>query len=44
MILSSISETILNRTIMRTEAGVSYENFPGLSSTTMFACLRQRGW
>ena len=43
MTLSSILETVLRRTIIRKEAGVSYEGLPGLSRTTPFVCLRQGG-
>ena len=44
MILSSILQTVLRRTIKRKDAGVSYEGLPGLSRMTPFACLRQGGW
>ena len=44
MTLYSILETVLRRTIMRKDAGVSYEGLPGLSRTTPFACLRQGRW
>ena len=41
---SRIFETVLRRTIIRKEDGVSYDGFPGLSRTTAFACLSVVGW
>ena len=44
IIHSTILEMVLRRTMMRKEAGESYEALPGLSSTTPFAVLREGGW
>jgi len=41
---SRIFEMVLGRTIMRKEAGESWEALPGLSRTTPLAVLSEGGW
>ena len=41
---SRIFEMVLRRTMIRKEAGVSYDGFRGLSRTTSFECLSEVGW
>jgi len=44
IILSRIFETVRRRTIILKEEGDSYEGFPGLSRTTLFATFSETGW
>jgi len=44
MTRSRLFEMVLRRTIMRNDAGESYEALPGLSRTTPFAVFNVGGW